>query len=41
MKVFYTYKAANQLRKLPYFAQKRIVEKMRFFAQQKNLLEFS
>ena len=41
MKIFYTHKAANQLRKLPHLVQKRIAKKMRFYAQQKDPLKFA
>lgn len=41
MKIFYTRKAANQLEKLPRSIQKRIVEKMRFYAKQENPLKFA
>ena len=41
MKIFYTYKAAKQLENLPRSVQKRIVEKMRFYANQKDLLKFA
>ena len=41
MKVFYTYKAAEQLKNLPRSVQKRIIEKMRFYAVQDNPLKFA
>lgn len=41
MKVFYTHKAAKQLKSLPRSVQARIVEKMRFYAKQENPLKFS
>jgi len=41
MKIFYTQKAAEQLKNLSYEIQKRIVEKMRFYAKQKNPLKFA
>lgn len=41
MEVFYTHRAARQLRKLLRFVQKRIAEKMRFYASQNNPLEFA
>lgn len=41
MKIFYTDKAAKQLRGLPFLIQKRIVEKMRFYADQINPLKFA
>jgi len=41
MEVFYTRKSAKQLKSLPYSIQKRIVEKMRFYASQNNPLEFA
>ena len=39
--VFYTYKAAEQLKNLPRSVQKRIIEKMRFYAIQENPLKFA
>lgn len=39
MEIFYTYKAAEQLEKLPRILQKRIVGKMRFYARQENPLK--
>jgi len=41
MKIFYTHKAAKQLRNLPRPIQKRIIEKMRFYAEQENPLKFA
>ncbi|MEK7574347.1 MAG: type II toxin-antitoxin system RelE/ParE family toxin [Patescibacteria group bacterium] len=41
MKVFYTYKAAEQLKNLPRSVQKRIIEKMCFYAIQDNPLKFA
>ena len=41
MRAFYTYKAAEQLKNLPRSVQKRIIEKMRFYAIQDNPLEFA
>lgn len=41
MEVFYTHKAARQFEKLPKNIQKRIAEKMRFYAAQKNPLKFA
>jgi len=41
MKIFYTYKAAKQLENLSRAAQKRIVDKMRFYSEQKNPLKFA
>jgi mRNA interferase RelE/StbE len=41
MKVFYTYKAAEQLKNLPHIVQKRISKKMRFYAKQDNPLKFA
>ena len=41
MKIRYTYKAANDFRKLPREIQKRIAEKMRFYATQRDPLEFA
>lgn len=41
MKIFYTQKAAKQLKDLPHSIQKRIVEKMRFYANQENPLKFA
>lgn len=41
MKIFYTRKAAKQLENLPRFVQKRIIEKMRFYANSENPLRFA
>ncbi|MBU3965025.1 type II toxin-antitoxin system RelE/ParE family toxin [Patescibacteria group bacterium] len=41
MEIFYSQKAAKQLRDLPRPIQKRIVEKMRFYAKQENPLQFA
>ena len=41
MEIFYTNKAAKQLENLPRQIQKRIVEKMRFYANQENPLKFA
>ncbi|MEK7146877.1 MAG: type II toxin-antitoxin system RelE/ParE family toxin [Patescibacteria group bacterium] len=41
MEIFYANKAAKQLRGLPLLIQKRIVEKMRFYAGQVNPLKFA
>jgi mRNA interferase RelE/StbE len=41
MKIFYVHKAAKQLRDLPRLIQKRIIEKMRFYAKQDNPLKFA
>jgi len=41
MEVFYTQKSAKQLKSLPHSIQKRIVEKMRFYANQNNPLKFA
>lgn len=41
MKIYYTYRAARQLAALPRFVQKRIAEKMRFFGEQNDPLEFA
>ena len=41
MRAFYTYKAAEQLKNLPRSVQKRIIEKMRFYAIQDNPLKFA
>ena len=41
MKIFYTQKAAEQLKNFPYETQKRIVKKMRFYAKQKYPLKFA
>ena len=41
MKIFYTQKAAKQLRDLPRLIQKRIVLKMCFYAKQENPLKFA
>jgi len=41
MKIFYTQKAAKQLKDSPRLIQKRIVEKMRFYAVQDNPLKFA
>ena len=41
MEIFYTDKAARQLQGLPRSIQKRIVEKMRFYAKHKDPLEFA
>lgn len=41
MDIFYTDKAAAQLKNLPRLIQKRIVQKMRFYANQKNPLKFA
>lgn len=41
MKIFYTHKAVGQFEKLPKDIQKRIAGKMRFYATQKNPLQFA
>jgi mRNA interferase RelE/StbE len=41
MKILYNYKTAKQLENLSYFIQKLIVDKMRFYANQKNPLRFA
>ena len=41
MKIYYTDKAAKQLADLPRAVQKRIVHKMRFYAEQKDPLKFA
>ena len=41
MKFLYTNRAAKQLKDLPASIQKRIVEKMRFYAAQKDPLKFA
>lgn len=41
MEIFYTHKAAKQLKDLPLATQKRIIEKMRFYAEQDNPLKFA
>lgn len=41
MEIFYIHKAAKQLENLSYPVQKRIIEKMRFYANQKNPLKFA
>jgi len=41
MIIFYTHKAAKQLKDLPRVVQKRIVEKMRFYAKQDSPLKFA
>ena len=41
MRVFYARSAAKQLEDFPSSVQKRIVLKMRFFADQKNPLKFA
>lgn len=41
MEIFYTYKAAKQLENLPLSVQKRIAEKMCFYANQKDSLKFA
>ena len=41
MEVFYSHKAAGQLRKLSKSFQKHIIEKMRFYASQKDPLKFA
>lgn len=41
MEIFYTRKAAEQLRNLTHLIQKRITEKMRFYAKQENPLKFA
>ena len=41
MRIFYTHKAARELEHLPHSVQKRIVEKMRFYAVQKDPLKFA
>lgn len=41
MKIFYTEKSAKQLSELPEEIQQRIVQKMRFYAEQKNPLKFA
>ncbi|MDP1688839.1 MAG: type II toxin-antitoxin system RelE/ParE family toxin [bacterium] len=41
MKFLYTHKAVRNLENLPFDLQKRIAEKMRFYAEQENPLEFA
>lgn len=41
MEIFYTQKAAEQFKSLPRLTQKRIVEKMRFYASQNDPLKFA
>ncbi len=41
MEIRYTYKAADDLRKLPFDVQKRIAAKMRFYAEQSDPLKFA
>lgn len=41
MKIYYSYKAAEQLRRMPKSVQKRIAKKMRFYAQQDEPLKFA
>jgi mRNA interferase RelE/StbE len=41
MKFYYTYKAARDLENLPIAIQKRIAQKMRFYAEQENPLKFA
>lgn len=41
MKFYYTYKAAQDLENLPFAIQKRIAQKMRFYAEQVNPLKFA
>lgn len=41
MKVYYTYRAAEQLESLPIEIQKRIADKMRFYESQINPLRFA
>ncbi len=41
MEIHYTHRAARQLGKLPRFVQKRIAEKMRFYSNQEDPLEFA
>ena len=41
MEIHYTYRAADDLRKLPRIVQKRIAIKMRFYAKQSDPLAFA
>lgn len=41
MKVYYTYRAAEQLENLPIEIQKRIANKMRFYESQASPLKFA
>ena len=41
MEIHYTHRAARQLSKLPRFVQKRIADKMRFYASQEDPLKFT
>lgn len=41
MKIFYTHRATNQLKKLPRLIQERIAEKMRFYSEQEDPLRFA
>lgn len=41
MKIFYTHKAKKQLKDLHDLVQRRIFEKMRFYAEQKDPLKFA
>ena len=41
MKIFYTHRAAEELKSLSQPVQKRIVSKMRFYASQENPLTFA
>ena len=41
MEIYYTHRAARQFSRLPRFVQRRIAEKMRFYAGQSDPLEFA
>ena len=41
MKVYYTHKAVQDLENLPLVIQKRVAQKMRFYAGQKDPLKFA
>ena len=41
MEIFYTHKAYKQLENLPLSVQKRIAQKMRFYANQNDPLKFA
>ena len=41
MKIFYSHKAEKQFKDLPKSVQKRIAEKMIFYSEQKNPLNFA
>jgi mRNA interferase RelE/StbE len=41
MEIYYTRKSAGELKNLPDSVKKRIIDKMRFYAAQKNPLKFA